>query len=81
MKFWKLCSVFALAVILGAATNTAISYYYHDPYEGITCSDCPNAFKSKPNPREECRACCSAKCDMQQERDSCLNRCDQLPRQ
>ena len=79
-KLWKLWSIFTLAVILGATANMVLSYYYHDLYEGIPCSDCPNAFKNRPNPREECKACCSAKCETQQEKDACLSRCDQLPR-
>ena len=80
-KLWKLWSIFTLAVILGTATNTVFSYYYHDPYEGIPCSECPtnSRIRNAPNPREECKACCSSQCEREEERRSCMNRCDQLP--
>ena len=78
MKLWKLCSIFALTVILGAATNTVLSYYYDNPYEGIPCSECPTSprIRNRPNPKEECKACCSSQCETQQERDTCLKRCE-----
>jgi len=73
----KILLTFFVGLVIG--TLTAYGYYYHDPYEGIPCSDCPKAFNSRPNPREECKACCTARCERESERNNCFTQCDRLP--
>lgn len=78
-KAAKMWLTFVLSLTIGALT--AYGYYYHDPYEGLSCSDCPKVFQNKPNRQEECRACCSAKCETDSDRQNCLNQCDNIPKQ
>lgn len=69
--------IFALSLTIGALT--AYGYYYHDPYQGVSCYDCPKVAKNKPNPKQECKICCGAKCEDTESREKCLTQCDSLP--
>ncbi|MCS7186887.1 MAG: hypothetical protein RMK89_08050 [Armatimonadota bacterium] len=73
----KLWLAFVLGLTIG--TLTAYGYYSDNPYEGISCGDCPKVFKDRPNRREECRACCSSQRPTDESRKNCLGECDKLP--